>query len=151
MITSYLVVKYIHIVLAIAAVGFTATFGITMATAAARPSAMPFALHAIQRLQRISSAAFVGLIVTGLLMGWIGNLSWTALWFSASLTIALLAHTLARTVAHPTLRRQLELVERPAPPLDELRRLGARSRRVGMALSLAALTIIGLMVFKPTL
>jgi hypothetical protein len=151
MITPYLVVKLIHILLAIAAVGFSSTFGITLATAAAKPTAVPFALQAVHRLERISSAAFVGVICTGVLMAWIGNLQWTALWFALSLTIALLALTVSRAVAHPTLLRQLELVERSAPPLEELRRLGARSRKVGMVLSLASLTIIGLMVFKPTL
>lgn len=151
MITTYLIVKFIHIVLAIAAVGFTSTFGITMATAAGRPTAFPFALYAVRNLQRISSLAFTGLIVTGVLMAWLGNLQWTALWFVGSLALALLAHVVGLTIARPTLSRQIELVEQADPPVDELRRLGSRSRKVGMMLSLTALAIVGMMVFKPTL
>jgi hypothetical protein len=149
MVTTYLVVKLVHILLAIAAVGFTSTFGITMATAAARPTALPFALTAIRRLQTVSSPAFLGLIATGLLMAWLGSLDWKALWFSGSLTIALASVCISLFVARPTLMRQIQLLEQP--PGDELKRLAARSRKVGLLLSFAALTIIGLMVFKPTL
>ena len=151
MITTYLVIKFVHVLLAITAVGFTSTFGITLAAAAARPAAMMFALNAVKRLQSISTPAFAGLVLTGLAMAWLGNLSWTALWFVGSLVLALLAMAVARTVARPTLLRQLALLERPEAPVEELRKLGSRSRKVGMFLSMTALVIVALMIFKPTL
>ena len=150
MVTFYLVLKMLHIVLAIAAVGFTSTFGITMATTAGNPTALPFALTLIRRLSSIATPCLLGLIVTGLLMGWDGNLQWTALWFAGGLALALVVLVVILTLAKPTLRRQLELVKQSPPPLEDLRRLAGRSRKVGAFLSLMALTIIGLMIFKPT-
>jgi Predicted integral membrane protein (DUF2269) len=149
--TPYLFVKLLHVVLAILAVGFTSTFGIIMAGAAPNPQSVPFALRTLQRLQKIAGPSFLGLLITGVLMGWLGDLKWTTLWFIASLGLMLVALGLAMGVARPTLEKQIALLDQTPPPIDELKSLGMRSRKVGMVLSLLALTIICLMVFKPVL
>lgn len=149
--TPYLFVKLLHVVLAIVAVGFTSTFGIIMAGAAPSPTSVPFALRTLQRLEKIAGPSYFGLIITGLLMAWLGSLKWTELWFVGSLALVAVAMGLALGVARPTLAKQVALTEQTPPPIDELRRLGMRSRKVGMTLSLLALTIICLMVFKPVL
>jgi hypothetical protein len=149
--TPYLFVKLLHVVLAIVAVGFTSTFGLIMATAAPNPPSVPFALRTLQRLEKISGPSFGGLLITGLLMGWLGNLKWTELWFIGALGLMLVALGLAMGVARPTLAKQVALLDQTPPPIDELKRLGMRSRKVGMVLSFLALTIICLMVFKPVL
>jgi hypothetical protein len=151
MITPYLVLKLLHVLLAIAGVGFTSTFGITMALAAGHDGTLPFALTLIRRLSSIATPCLLGLIATGLLMAWTGNLQWTALWMVGSLALAFVVLAVILLVAKPNLARQLELVRQSPPPIDELKRRGARSKKVGAFLSLAALTIISLMIFKPVL
>jgi hypothetical protein len=151
MLTSYLVLKMLHVLFAIAAVGFSSTFGITMALASGHDGAFPFALTLIRRLSSITMPCLIGLIATGLLMAWTGNLQWTALWMVASLALALVILAVVVFVAKPNVVRQLELVKQSPPPLDEIRRRLGRSKKVGALLSLAALTIIALMIFKPVL
>ena len=150
-INGYLALKLLHILLAIVAVGFTTTFGLIMAGSSTEPGAMPHALRTIARLERVAGPSFGGLLVTGLLMGWLGNIGWRTLWFAGSLGVTAVAMGLALGVARPALLKQVALVGSSSPPLEELRRLGARSRAVGMVLSLLSLVLIGLMVFKPTL
>jgi hypothetical protein len=148
MLSAFLVVKLLHVLLAIVAVGFTTTFGIIMACA---PAERPIAIGAIARLEKVSGPAFGGLLITGLLMAWLGNLDWKVLWFASSLALMAVAMVLALGVARPTLAKQVALSKQSPPPVDELMRLGARSKTVGMILSLISLTLISLMIFKPVL
>jgi hypothetical protein len=151
MFTAYLLVKLLHVLGAILGVGITITFGIIMARAAAQPAVVPFALETIETLSKVSTAGFLTAIVTGLLMGHLGALSFTALWFSASIGIAAIALALGTGVARPTLQKQIALAKQGPEALPELRRLGARSRKVGMVLAFLSLSLICLMIFKPTL
>jgi hypothetical protein len=148
MLSAFLIVKLLHILLAIVGVGFTTSFGLIMACA---PPERPIAINAIARLEKVSGPAFGGLLVTGLLMAWLGNLDWKVLWFASSLALMVVAMALSLGVARPTLAKQVELCKQSPPPVDELSRLGARSKRVGMILSLISLTLISLMIFKPVL
>jgi len=146
---GYMLLKVLHILLAIVAVGFSISFGIIMATAAGNLDATRFSLRLIARLERMTRIGFIGLILSGLALGGMGEVSWHALWFTGSLVISLVAFTVAMTVAVPTLRAQIALAAQPAPPMDELKRLSGRSRVVGMTLGLMSLTILFLMVLKP--
>jgi hypothetical protein len=146
-----LFVKLIHVLFAIVAVGFTTSFGIIMASAPAKPGGVPLGLHFISRLEGISGGCFLGLLITGAIMGFIGNVGFTTLWFTTSLLMQLVAMTLALTIARPTLHKQVELCAQTPPPMDELQRLGMKSKKIGMVLSTMSLAIVTLMVFKPTL
>ena len=148
--SPYLALKMLHILLAIIAVGLTSSFGLIMAGVAGKPDAVPHALRIIQRLEKVAGPSFFALLATGLIMGWVGNLKWTELWFIGSLGIMLVAMVLALGVARPTLAKQVALLDKTPLPVEDLKRLGARSRKVGMTLSLMSLTLITLMVFKPT-
>ena len=148
MLSAYLIVKLLHILLAIVAVGFTTSFGLILACTPPEPA---IAIGAVARLEKVSGPAFGGLLVTGILMAWLGNLDWKVLWFAASLALMVVAMVLALGVARPTLAKQVELVQQSPPPVEELMRLGARSKKVGMVLSMISLTLICLMIFKPVL
>jgi magnesium-transporting ATPase (P-type) len=146
---GYMLLKVLHILFAIVAVGFSTSFGIIMATAAGNLDATRFSLRLIQRLERIMRVGFIGLILSGLALGVMGEVSWHALWFTGSLAISLVAFTIGLTVAVPTLKAQIALVEQPAPPMDELKRMAGRSRAVGMTLGMASLLVLFFMVLKP--
>ncbi len=150
MLYTYLAIKLLHVLLAILGVGFTSTFGLIMAGAAGKLDALPFALRTLERLEKISAPCFGGLLVTGVLLAWIGHFKWTELWVIGSLTIMGVALVLAMTVASPTLAKQVQLIEQSPLPLDQLQQLADRSRKVGMVLGLMSLTLVSLMIFKPT-
>jgi hypothetical protein len=146
---SYMLLKVLHILLAIVAIGFSISFGIILATAAGNLDSTRFALRLVRRLERIARVGFIGLILTGLALGGMGEISWHALWFTGSLVLALVAFTVGMTVAGPALKAQIALTDQPTPPMDQLKRLSMRSRAVGMSLGLVSLVILCLMVLKP--
>jgi len=151
MFTTYLLVKLIHVLSAIIGFGYTLTFGIIMAKATAAPGATAFALQTISTLARISTWAFTVAITSGVFMGHLGSIPITTLWFLASLLLAVLAMGIAGAVARPLLDKQIALVAQGDVAAPELQRLGARSAKVGTFLALISLSLIGLMIFKPTL
>jgi hypothetical protein len=146
---GYMLMKVLHILLAIVAVGFSTSFGIILATAAGNLDATRFALGLVRRLERITRVAFIGLIASGLLLGWMGELSWRSLWLMGSIVLSFAAFTIAMTLAVPTLKAQIALAAQPAPPIDQLKRLAGRSRAVGMTLGSMSLIVLFLMVLKP--
>ena len=146
---SYMLLKVLHILFAIVAVGFSISFGIIMTTAAGHLDSTRFALRLVKRLESVSRVAFIGLILSGLALGGMGEVSWHALWFTGSLALSLVAFTVGMTVAVPTLKAQIALAAQPTPPLDELKRLAGRSRATGMTLGLMSLVILFFMVLKP--
>jgi hypothetical protein len=147
---AYGLLKVLHILLAIIAVGFSTSFGIIIATSAGNLDRLRFALNLVRLLEKVSRISFIGLLLTGVILGWMLDLGWHTLWFTASLGLSLTAFAVAMVVAVPTLQAQIALVSQPSPPMDELKRLGARSRMTGMGLGLASLTVLFLMVLKPT-
>jgi hypothetical protein len=144
---TYELLKLLHILLAIISVGFTSTFGIIAATAT--PATLTTALGIIMRLEKITRVGFAGLVITGLMMGGVAGYGLRPLWFSGSFVISMVSMGLAIAIATPTLRAMTSAAAQTPPPGDELRRLGGRSRAVGMVLTFLSLTMIVLMVLKP--
>ncbi len=146
---GYMVLKAFHILFAIIGLGFSTSFGIIMATAMGNLDNTRFGLRLVQRLERVARIAFICLVLSGLALGGMGEVSWHALWFTGSLVLSLIAFAVSMTVMVPALKAQIALAAQPTPPMDQLRRLGMRSRVGGMSLGLASLVILFLMVLKP--
>lgn len=73
--TTYTTLKFLHVLLAIVAVGFNASYGIWLSAAARNPEHEGFALRQIKVLDdRFANPAYALLLVTGLSMVWVGNL-----------------------------------------------------------------------------
>ncbi len=148
---TYLALKLVHILAAIVALGLTTSFGMIAASTAGNATALPVSLRLIARMEKVSSAAFGVLLLTGLVLGYVLQIPWTMLWFSGSLALSLVALVLANTVQRPGLKAQLALLERAPLPMNELAKIGGRMKKTGMVLTLISLTITGMMVFKPML
>jgi hypothetical protein len=146
---AYGLLKVLHILFAIIAVGFSTSFGIIIATSVGHLERLRFGLNLVRRLEKVSRVAFIGLLLSGVLLGWMLDLGWHTLWFTASLGLSLTAFAVAMIVAVPTLKAQIALASQPTPPMEELKRLGGRSRMTGMGLGLASLVVLFLMVLKP--
>src|SRR2546425_7031774 len=88
MFSLYLVLKFIHILAAITAVGANISYGVWNARAQADPSHLGFALKGIKFLDdRIANPAYGLLLLTGLVMIFVGDLSITSLWIVLALLL----------------------------------------------------------------
>src|SRR5438874_12327685 len=88
MFSLYLVLKFIHIFAAIIAVGSNITYGVWNARSHADPAHLGFALKGITFLDdRIATPAYGVLLLTGLLMVFVGLRPTPSLWVGAALAL----------------------------------------------------------------
>src|SRR5262245_45241478 len=128
----YEVSKFFHVVLAIVAVGFNATYGVWLARAAREPEHERFTLRGVKLLDdRFANPAYALLLVTGLLMIWVGDLDLAQFWIIAALILYAVAVGLGLFAYTPTLRRQIAVLETSGPSSAEFRSLSDRGRTLG--------------------
>src|SRR5574341_1748934 len=107
----YMIIKFVHVLLAIIAVGFNASYGIWLARAAREPAQLGHVLRGIQVLDdRFANPAYGLLLLTGLAMVWLGNIPLTTFWIAAALALWLLAVILGLAGYTPTLRNQIRVL-----------------------------------------
>ena len=148
----YPYIKLVHILLAIMAVGFNASYGIWLARAAKEPEHQSHVLRTIKVLDdRFANPAYGLLLLTGLLMVAISPLSILTFWISTSIGLWLLLGFIAFFGYSPGLRRQIALIESGQVGSAEFERLAKRGQVVGGILGLIVLAIVYLMVVKPIL
>ncbi len=148
----YFVLKFVHILSAIVAVGANITYGVWNAFGAREPAHIGFALKGIRFLDnRIANPAYGVLLITGLLMVFVGNLSITALWIVVALILFAAVAALGFGVFTPLLRNQIRMVDVGQTTSPEFDRLSRRSRMLGPVLGILVVLILVMMVFKPHL
>lgn len=148
----YEVIKFFHVLLAIVAVGFNATYGIWLARAAKEPEHEAFTLRGVKLLDdRFANPAYALLLVTGLLMVWVGDLDLTQFWLLAALVLYAVAVGLGLLVYTPTLRQQIAALGSSGAASAEFQTLSKRGTTVGIVLAIDVIVIVFLMVTKPTL
>ncbi len=150
--TPYLFLKYIHVLLAIVAVGANATYGIWMAMGAREPQHLRVILQGIRFLdQRVANPAYGLLVVTGLVMVAVGEIRLTTPWVTAALVVYIVAAILGVRGFSPALRRQIQTVESPGPQSEQYRRAANGASSLGLVFIVLVLVIVFLMVAKPAL
>jgi hypothetical protein len=151
-VTVYTTVKLVHILLAIAAVGFNASYAIWLIRVRKHPEHLEFVLRNVKFLDDyIANPAYILLLVSGLAMVFL--LPWNILasfWLEAALVLWLLAMLLGYGVYTPTLSRQIKVLAAKGAQDEQYLWLDRRGTLVGQALGVIVLVIVGLMVFKPT-
>jgi uncharacterized membrane protein len=151
-VTWFEIVKFLHILFAIIAVGFNASYGIWLARAARNPDHEPYILRGVKILDdRFANPAYGLLLVTGLIMVAISPFELTAFWIALALALYALALVMAAAVYTPTLRKQIAVLEAEGPDSAAYRRLSARGTVTGILLAVDVVAIVFLMVTKPTL
>jgi len=152
MFSLYVVLKFIHILSAITAVGANITYGVWNARSQAEPAHLGFALKGVKFLDdRIANPAYGVLLLTGLLMIFIGSWSITSLWIILALLLFAILVVLAVAVYSPLLRDLIKLVDAGDTSSPEFSRLAGRNRIMGPAFGAIVVLILVTMVFKPTL
>lgn len=149
---TYLLLKWIHVMAAIAAVGANVTYGAWIARAKREPESLAFALRGVKFLDdRVVYPAYGLLLITGFAMAHFGNhplstpwLATSLLLFAAVVLIGLLGYT-------PTLRGQIRALAREGAEAPRFRALARRASALGGVLGVLVVAIVFLMVVKPAL
>ncbi|MFN2557966.1 MAG: DUF2269 family protein [Nitriliruptorales bacterium] len=150
-VSAYLLLKFVHVTLAIVAVGFNASYGVWLARAAQDPEQLPHVLRGIKTLDDwFANPAYALLLVTGLAMVWVGDLDLGTFWLSTALGLYVLLVVLGAAGYTPVLRRQIRTLEESGPESEEFRRLMQRGQALGGVLAVLVIVIVFLMVTKPT-
>ena len=148
----FLIVKYIHILSAIVAVGLNISYAIWILRAQREPAHTTFALRGIKFLDdRIANPAYGLLLLSGLLMVVLLPIPITTLWIVIALVLYAVLLVVAITQYTPTLRNQIKLAEAGDTTSAEFRGLARRGQLLGQTLGLIVLVILAMMVFKPHL
>ena len=149
---GFLIVKFIHILAAIVAVGFNLSYVVWITRAQRDPAHETFALKGIKFMDdRIANPAYGVLLLTGLLMVFLGGFSFTTLWIDVALVLYVVLIVLAVRFYTPSLREQIKLAEAGDTTSVAFVRLARTGRITGQALGLIVLVILAMMVFKPHL
>ncbi|TMC39887.1 MAG: DUF2269 family protein [Chloroflexi bacterium] len=151
MFTWYLVLKFIHILAAIVAVGSNITYGVWNVRAARDPSHLGFALKGIKFLDdRIANPAYGVLLLTGLILMFAGSFGFK-LWIIIALVLFAAVVVLGVAFYSPLLKNQIRLVDAGETASPEYARLAAMGARFGPGLGIIVVVILVMMVFKPSL
>jgi uncharacterized membrane protein len=148
----YDLVKYVHVLSAITAVGLNLSYGVWLARTGAAPEHRPYVLRGIKLLDdRMANPAYVLLLLTGFAMVGIGSLSLTTTWIAVSLALYVVLVVLGLGVFSRSLGRQIELAESAQGESAAYAETARRTTWSGALLVLIAVVIVFLMVTKPTL
>ena len=152
MISGYELIKFVHILMAIIAIGFNASYGILLGRAAREPEHEGHVLRTVKVLDdRFANPAYGILLVTGLLMVGFYWPRLTDFWIAAALALYAVAVAVGAGVYTPTLRRQIAVIDEQGPGSPDYRALSRRGTVIGIFLAIDVLVIVFLMVTKPQL
>ena len=143
-------IRFIHVLLAIIAVGFNASYGIWLARATKAPQAtQSHVLRTIKFMDdRIANPAYALLLLTGLFMVFSAGIPFSRLWIAGGIGLWLVLLFVGLGIYTPTLRDQIRVLESEGPGSEEYQRLAARGRGTGIVLGIIVIAIVFLMVTK---
>ena len=143
-------IKFVHILAAIIAFGFNATYAIWIVRAQRDSAHLDFALRGVKFLDDyIANPAYVLLLLTGLGMVYIARFQLTTFWILGGLILWVVAMVLGYGVYTPTLSNQIKVLAASGAQSAEYQRLANRGTVVGIVLGVLVAVILVLMVFKP--
>jgi uncharacterized membrane protein len=146
------IMKFIHILAAIVAVGMNISYAVWIIRAQREPAHTAFALKVIKFIDdRIANPAYGVVLITGIAMVFLIGYKITTLWIAVALVLFVALIVVAATQYTPTLRDQVKLAEAGDTTSAEFTRLAKRGQIAGQALGAIVLLILAMMVFKPTL
>jgi uncharacterized membrane protein len=148
----YPILKWMHVLLAITALGANITYGVWLSRAARAPEHLPFILRGIKVLDdRIANPAYGLLLVTGFGMAAVGRIPFTTPWLLTGVILYVVLVLIGLLGYTPTLRRQIAALDAGGATAPEYHRLSARATRLGIVLAVLAVVIVFVMVTKPAL
>lgn len=151
-ISAYSVMKLVHVLLAIVAVGTNITYGIWMARAAKEPEHQGFTLKGIKVLDdKVANPAYFVILLLGIGMVLDADIGFETFWIAASIGLYVVLAVLAITQFTPVLRGQIALAEAGELGSPEFRQLSNKGRGLGITMGVIVVLIVVMMVLKPTI
>jgi uncharacterized membrane protein len=143
------VLKVIHVLSAITAVGANLTYAFWLQRAGRDRDKLPWTIESIRRLDsRIANPAYIVVLITGIGMVLAGAYSFETGWIAAAIVLYIVIAALGILAFAPAIRRQL--AEAEADPTSEAYAAAARrSNTLGIVTVGLAVIIVILMVAKP--
>ena len=148
---EYTITKFLHVLFAIIAVGYNASYGVWLARAARQPAETQlFALRTIKFMDdRIANPLYGLLALSGLFMVFTAGYPLTTLWIALAIVLYVIAIVFAITVITPNLRAALRALEADGPESPAYKNAMRNGRTFGVAISVVVVGIVFLMVVKP--
>lgn len=145
----FLVLKSLHVLSAVIAVGSNFTYGIWAARAKKEPVHLPFVLRGIKFVDdRMANPAYGVLLVTGLIMAFT-TYSITNTWILIGLGLYVVMALLGVGVVSPGLNAQIAALDAEGSTSARYSAAEARVRGLGMFLGVLAVIVVFVMVLKP--
>ena len=148
----YTLTKFFHVLFAIVAFGWNASYGLWLARAAREPQATQlFTLRTIKLMDdRVANPLYGLLALTGLFMVVSAGYPLTTRWIAGALVLYVIALVMAFTLVTPNFRTALRALESEGAESVAYKGAMARGRMLGGAIGIVVLAIVFLMVTKPT-
>jgi uncharacterized membrane protein len=147
----YTLLKFFHIVFAIIAVGYNASYGVWLARAAREPKDLQlFTLRTIRFMDdRIANPLYGLLALSGLVMVFNAGYPLTTPWIAGAIALYVVVLVLAIAVITPNFRTAMSALETGGPESAGYKAAMSKGRGWGIAISLVVLAIVFVMVAKP--
>ncbi len=145
---DYVFIKFIHILIAILALGTSAGLGIVLEFYGDHPVHGPFVLRAIERLVWVFVLpGYTLMLLTGL---WMVHLTWllTTPWIETAMALWALGLVLV-AASQVVLHKQIKLSDAAGPASGTYQRMSLLGRALGAGGGFVVIAILYLMVFKP--
>jgi uncharacterized membrane protein len=144
-----ILLKLIHVLAAITAVGSNLTYGFWLRGAGRDRDRLVWTIETIHRLDtRVANPAYGVLLVTGILMVLGGLFSFQTGWLATAIVLYVLVAIVGIALYAPAIRRQLAEAERD-PRSSAYAVAERRSTVLGVVTTAIVLVIVFLMVVKP--
>ena len=152
MISLYAILKTAHILMAVIALGANLSYPLWLYVGHKNPAHLPFALKGIQKLDdRIANPAYILSLLTGLGLCWYMHLNpLTVTWLWASLILYAVAAGTGIAVYSPLLKKQMTALSTEGMASRHYQTLNKKGLYTGIFIFLVAISIILLMVAKPS-
>lgn len=145
--TWFFLLKLVHVLSAIVAVGSNVTYAFWLRTT--DPGHVAFVIRGVRRLDRtLANPAYGLLLVTGVLMVLTGAYSFGQRWIELALGLYILVAVVGITVLAPAIRRQLAEADHDATSAA-YRAAATRTTVLGLITTAVVVVIVFLMVLKP--
>jgi uncharacterized membrane protein len=148
----FLILKWIHVLAAMVAVGANATYSIWIARASREPKALPFILQNISYIdRRVVNPCYAVQLATGLVMAFTIHIPIITPWLLTSMILYAIAALIGIFAYAPLSRRQRQILETDGFDSPAYIAIARRGRLLGISVMLDVLIIVFLMVVKPPL
>ena len=148
----FLVLQWLHVLAAIAAVGANLTYGVWTARAGREPEVLPFVLRTISLIdRRLANPCYIVVLVTGLLMALIAPIPLTTPWLLTAVVLYTAAALMGILVYAPAARKQRQILETIGVGAPQYKDISDRTTLLGIVVTVDVLIIVFLMVVKPPL